>query len=126
MTGQPTAAEVLREHAFEGTRPGELPGGWCAGCTWGGADDPSNPHAFEHAHAQHQADMLAAAGLLVTPEHDAQVAARALRAFATHCDGQENDAAQGGEGSRLYAAAWADAATEARDQADRIERGEAS
>jgi len=32
-----------------------------------------------HSFAQHQADMLAAAGLLVTPEHDAQVAARALR-----------------------------------------------
>ena len=33
-------------------------------------------------HAEHQADMLAAAGLLVTPEHDAQVAARALREAA--------------------------------------------
>lgn len=105
MTGQPTAAEVLAAHLtrihFDGTGCGDLSSpGACSNCY-----GPSPMTAQEVAEAA--VDALAAAGLLVTPEpmsvddclhercadmavdrfspcrqqpeHDAQVAARALR-----------------------------------------------
>ena len=57
MTGQPTAADVLRVH----TRVDSTS---CI-CGWRGG--------LWQTHARHAADMLAAAGLLVTPEHDRDV-----------------------------------------------------
>jgi hypothetical protein len=68
MTAQPrpTAADVLREHEYtwhEGPGAGfRCPcGTWVAGSLW-----------------DHLADMLAAAGLLATAEHDAQVRREAI------------------------------------------------
>ena len=62
-----TATEVLRAHTNVGD--------YTCGCGWECTEDPRWVDIEAH-----QADMLAAAGLLVTPEHDAQVAARALAA----------------------------------------------
>lgn len=69
---KPTAADVLREHYAVDRQPFGRPA--YRQCTCGWAEDV-NRRGFP----QHQADMLAAAGLLATAEHDAQVAAQALR-----------------------------------------------
>jgi len=65
MTAQPkpTAADVLTEHA-----PARRGAVECR-CGWFG----SSRLAWGRDHAVHQADVLAAAGLLATAEHDAQV-----------------------------------------------------
>ena len=73
-----TAAQVLAAHAIRGVRDGL----WHCECGAMWAVNVFDPPADVVAFTQHQADMLAAAGLLVTPEHDAQVAARALREAA--------------------------------------------
>lgn len=75
---KPTAADVLREHAscrWVVRGPAAV---MTCGAPWpaSGRDEP----------AAHQADMLAAAGLLATAEHDAQVAAQALRDAADKVD----------------------------------------
>lgn len=66
-------------------------------------------NASDRADARHAAQELAAAGLLVTPKHDAAVAARALR-----------DAAPRFRHDRPSASVWA----EMLDLADQIEAGE--
>lgn len=60
---KPTAADVLMHHARDAAH----------GCISCGA------LPIGSSFAQHQADMLAAAGRLAAAEHDAQVAAQALR-----------------------------------------------
>lgn len=66
--------------------------------------------AFDEAQAQHQADMLAAADLLPTLEHDAQVAARALRKMSGLRRGADE------YGVESVPAQWIE------EEADRIER----
>lgn len=66
---KPTAAEVLAAHQFQ-IRPRRCSCGAEVGLI------------YEQSATEHQADMLAAAGLLATAEHDREVAARALRGAA--------------------------------------------
>lgn len=104
MTGQPTAVEVREQVAamlYQMDHPTML-GGLSAAAGWA------------QQRYRERSDMLAAAGLLVTPEHDAQVAARALREAAGSIDGPD------WAGYEYAAADWLNAC------ADRIERGEAT
>lgn len=94
---KPTAAEVLRSHL-----PVDTSWDTCT-CGWDGG---------QLAFWRHQEDVLAAAGLLATPEHDAQVAAQALR-----------DAAQDMRGVRSSdGPLWVENVL--NDWADRIEGGD--
>lgn len=72
MNAEPTAFDVLSAHQRVGDS------GWCAAddCDW----HPTYGRGglAEIQFARHQADMLAAAGLLATPERDTQVAAQTL------------------------------------------------
>lgn len=63
-----TVGDVLRGHY------GSM---WCPACGVGSAKGDDGVWRWDVA--QHQAEALAAAGLLTTAEHDREVAARALR-----------------------------------------------
>ena len=70
-------AEVLAEHQ---SRPTGSP--FCR-CGWRPSMFLNDTESDRLQHVAHQADMLAAAGLLADPAHDAQVAAKALREAAS-------------------------------------------
>lgn len=97
---KPTAADVLREHQHRRVR-------WACAC--GFATYDGDLYRRLAALAQHQEDMLAAAGLLATAEHDAQVRAQALRDAASAYTPYE-----GGEAESMVTRTWL------RARADRI------
>ena len=86
---------------------------WKDRVTQGISDEPRG-----HCHAF--ADALADNGLLVTPEHDAAVAARALRALADETSERHASSLFTGGVDRPYG--WGEVSTLLREEADRIER----
>ncbi len=108
---KPTAAEVLYTHRrlewVESSR-GVTPGYYCI--------DQRCMRPVIGGLWQHQADMLAAAGLLVTAEHDAQVAAETLlEAAGRVLDADEYTWDQDAEVARRGIAAMLRADAEDRD-----------
>lgn len=119
MTAQPkpTAADVLNGHpGMEYVIPRYFgtAGYRCTGCR----QSISSP-------GQHQADMLAAAGLLATAEHDAQVAAQALReaAAAWQTGGWAGDLPRGSTRHAVVLGMAQNATDWLRARADRIAGG---
>lgn len=76
----PRVAEVLVAHHLG--FPGDFLRHYPAICSCGHVLPPDVGESVEALQSQHQADMLAAAGLFTTPAHDREIAARALREAA--------------------------------------------
>jgi hypothetical protein len=112
---KPTAAEVLGGHRYarwkDATR--EQPGGY-GYCQCG--------QRIEYSHPQHQADMLAAAGLLATAEHDAKMLRDAAEAW--QYGGWADDMPKGVDRTALILGMAQRAAVWLRARAARIAAGE--
>lgn len=70
--------------------------------------------------AAHAIQIIDKAGLLATPEHDAQVTARALRALADKTSERHASSLFTGGADRPYG--WGVVSTMLREEADRIDR----
>lgn len=113
MTAQQDAAELLAAHTVRGVKDGL----WHCECGmyWPLEGDSVEPYM------RHLARVLDGAGLLVTPERDAQVAARALREVAEVID---SDSFEVIGAPAEFHQGMQSAVDRLRRRADRIERQE--
>lgn len=112
---KPTAAEVLAVH-WDVCGDGSL-----CDCGWQRPLRPGAATPGRSMHLQHQEDMLAAAGLLVSAEHNAQVLRDAALAWQT--GSWADDLPKGGSRAALILGMAQRATDWLRARADRIAAG---
>ena len=110
------AAEVLEVHEVVFI---DHEVGYECGCNEHGDGHPDGLPFLTDA-LKHQVRALDAAGLLASPEHDAEVAARTLRKLADETSERHASSLFTGGADRPYG--WGAVSTLLREEADRIER----